>query len=256
MTSDIILEAVGLSKVFGGLVAVDNVSIQIRRQSMHAIIGPNGAGKTTLFNLLSGVMPPTTGQVLYKSQDITHISPQKRAALGIGRSYQITNIFPNLTVLENIRLAAQATGKDNFRMFKLADNFRGYIDRAEGVIDTVGLTGRELVIARNLPHGEKRKLELGIMIACDPELLLFDEPTAGMSSEQVPELINIINKVVQQKERTAILVEHRMDMVMSISDTITVMNQGRILAEGSPHEIANNRQVQTAYLGDLYGELA
>jgi branched-chain amino acid transport system ATP-binding protein len=176
--------------------------------------------------------------------------------MGIGRSYQITNIFPNLTVLENIRLAAQAMGKDNFKLFKLADKLQEYFIKAEEVIDMVGLNGREMIIARNLPHGEKRKLELGIMLACDPELLLFDEPTAGMSSEQVPELIKIINKVVQQKDRTAILVEHRMDMVMSISDIVTVMNQGRILAEGSPHEIANNKQVQTAYLGDLYGELA
>ncbi len=256
MVNEVLLEAVNLSKVFGGLVAVDDVSIQIKKQTMHAIIGPNGAGKTTLFNLLSGVMPPTSGQVFYKGNDITNNSPQKRAHMGIGRSYQITNIFPNLTVLENIRLAAQAMGKDNFKLFGLADKFQKYIDKAEEVIDTVGLSGRELIIARNLPHGEKRKLELGIMLACDPELLLFDEPTAGMSSEQVPELIKIINKVVQQKERTAILVEHRMDMVMSISDIVTVMNQGRILAEGSPHEIANNRQVQTAYLGDLYGELA
>lgn len=256
MENETLLKADNLSKVFGGLVAVDHVSIQIKRQTMHAIIGPNGAGKTTLFNLLSGVMPPTTGKVFYKDQDITKISPQKRAHLGIGRSYQITNIFSNLTVLENIRLAAQALGKDNFKLFSRADAFEGYIEKAIEIINIVGLTGREMVLARNLPHGEKRKLELGIMLACDPELLLFDEPTAGMSSEQVPELIEIINKVVQMKDRTAILVEHRMDMVMSISDVITVMNQGRILAEGSPHEIANNPQVQTAYLGDLYGELA
>ncbi len=256
MNNETLLEAVDLSKVFGGLVAVDHVSIQIKRQTMHAIIGPNGAGKTTLFNLLSGVMAPTTGQVIYKGQDITHISPQKRAHLGIGRSYQITNIFSNLTVLENIRLGAQALGKDNFKLFTRADAIQEYIDKAFEIINIVGLTGREMVLARNLPHGEKRKLELGIMLACDPELLLFDEPTAGMSSEQVPELIEIINKVVQMKERTAILVEHRMDMVMSISDVITVMNQGQILAEGSPHDISNNPQVQTAYLGDLYGELA
>ncbi|HCU58298.1 MAG TPA: ABC transporter ATP-binding protein [Anaerolineaceae bacterium] len=256
MSNEIILEAVNLSKVFGGLVAVDNVSIQIKKQTLHAIIGPNGAGKTTLFNMLSGVMPPTSGRVLYKDQDITHLSPQKRAHLGIGRSYQITNIFENLTVLENIRLGAQAMGKDNFKLFHRVDHYTGYIEKAEEVIATVGLSGREMVLARNLPHGEKRKLELGIMLACDPELLLFDEPTAGMSSEQVPELIKIINQVVQENDRTAILVEHRMDMVMSISDVITVMNQGRVLAEGSPHEIATNPLVQTAYLGDLYGELA
>jgi branched-chain amino acid transport system ATP-binding protein len=256
MTNETILEAVNLRKEFGGLVAVDGVDISIQKQTMHAIIGPNGAGKTTLFNLLSGVMPPSAGRVFYKGQDITHVSPQRRAHMGIGRSYQITNIFPNLTVLENIRLAAQAMGGDNFKLFRLADSFQNYLIKAQEVIETVGLTGRELIIARNLPHGEKRKLELGIMLACDPELLLFDEPTAGMSSEQVPELIEIINRVVKENNRTAILVEHRMDMVMSISDVITVMNQGRILAEGSPRDIASNSQVQTAYLGDLYGELA
>lgn len=256
MSNETILEAVNLSKVFGGLVAVDGVDIKIKRNTMHAIIGPNGAGKTTLFNLLSGVMPPTTGQVFYEGGDITNYSPQRRAHLGIGRSYQITNIFPNLSVLENIRLAAQAMGKDNFKLLHQADSFTQYIEKAEEIIDIVGLSGREMIYARNLPHGEKRKLELGIMLACDPELLLFDEPTAGMSSEQVPELINIIQKVVHDNDRTAILVEHRMDMVMSISEVVTVMNQGRILAEGNPREIANNPKVQTAYLGDLYGELA
>jgi branched-chain amino acid transport system ATP-binding protein len=201
-------------------------------------------------------MPPTQGEVFYKGENITSLPPYKRAHLGIGRSFQITNIFPNLTVIENIRLAAQAKGSDNFKLFHRADDFPQYIEQSIDVIDLVDLSGRAQFLARDLTHGEKRKLELGIMLACDPELLLFDEPTAGMSSEQVPELINIINKIVQQKERTAILVEHRMDMVMSISDIVTVMNQGRILAEGSPNEIANNKQVQIAYLGDLYGELA
>ncbi|MBW6464873.1 MAG: ABC transporter ATP-binding protein [Brevefilum sp.] len=256
MTTDFILEAKNLTKAFGGLVAVDDVSINIQAKTMHAIIGPNGAGKTTLFNLLSGVMPPTQGEVFYKGENITSLPPYKRAHLGIGRSYQITNIFPNLTVLENIRLAAQAKGRDNFKLFRRADEFQQYIDQAQEVMETVDLAGRAYFLARDLTHGEKRKLELGIMLACDPELLLFDEPTAGMSSEQVPELIDIINRIVQRHERTAILVEHRMDMVMSISDVVTVMNQGRILAEGSPGEIANNKQVQIAYLGDLYGELA
>ncbi len=255
MTNDIILEAKNLRKTFGGLVAVDDVSIQIHQQTMHAIIGPNGAGKTTLFNLLSGTLPPTNGKVFYMGNDITHLPPQKRAHLGIGRSFQITNIFPNLTVLENVRLAAQAMGKDNFRFLHLADNLDVYIQKAVEVIAQVGLQGREGIIVRNLPHGEKRKLELGIMLACEPELLLFDEPTAGMSSEQVPELINIIQKVVNEKSRTAVLVEHRMDVVMKISDSITVMSQGNVLAEGTPEEIANDKRVQKAYLGDLYGEL-
>jgi len=255
MKNEIILEAKNLRKAFGGLVAVDNVSVQIKERSMHAIIGPNGAGKTTLFNLLSGVMPPSQGMVFYKGNNITNFPPHRRAHLGIGRSFQITNIFPSLSVLENIRLAAQAIGKDNFKLLNLADAYTGYIERAEQVIEQVKLQGREKVLALNLPHGEKRKLELGIMLASDPELLLFDEPTAGMSSEQVPELIKIINQVVREGNRTAILVEHRMDMVMQISDTITVMSQGAVLTEGTPREIATNEQVQRAYLGDLYGEL-
>ena len=223
---------------------------------MHAIIGPNGAGKTTLFNLLCGVLPPTEGQVFYLGRDITQLPAHKIAHLGIGRSFQTTNIFANLSVLENIRLAAQSMGKDNYRILRHADNFQAYIDRAEEVIEQVGLTGRELMPARSLAHGEKRKLELGIMIASKPDLLLFDEPTAGLSSEQVPELINIINHLVKDNQRTAILVEHRMDMVMQVSDMVTVMSQGSILAEGSPAEIAGNTEVQRAYLGDLYGELA
>ena len=255
MKNEIILEAKNLRKAFGGLVAVDNVSVQIKERSMHAIIGPNGAGKTTLFNLLSGVMPPSQGMVFYKGNNITNFPPHRRAHLGIGRSFQITNIFPSLSVLENIRLAAQSIGKDNFKLLNLADAYIGYIERAEQVIEQVKLQGREKVLALNLPHGEKRKLELGIMLASDPELLLFDEPTAGMSSEQVPELIKIINQVVREGNRTAILVEHRMDMVMQISDTITVMSQGAVLTEGTPREIATNEQVQRAYLGDLYGEL-
>ncbi|HMN11977.1 MAG TPA: ABC transporter ATP-binding protein [Bellilinea sp.] len=256
MTDAIMMNCQNLTKVFGGLVAVDDVTLDIKEHSLHAIIGPNGAGKTTLFNLLSGMMPPTQGKVFFKGKDITHVPPHKRAHLGIGRSFQITNIFPNLTVLENLRLGAQAMGKDNFRALASADSLDRYIHDAMEVVQLVGLSNREFILARNLPHGEKRKLELGIMLASKPELLLFDEPTAGMSSEQVPELIEIINRVVREANRTAILVEHRMDMVMSVSDKITVMTQGHILAEGSPQEIAANKQVQAAYLGDLYGELA
>jgi branched-chain amino acid transport system ATP-binding protein len=251
-----ILETKNLRKEFGGLVAVEDVSIRVQAHSLHSIIGPNGAGKTTLFNLLSGVFPPTHGKVIYKGQDITHLPPHRMAHLGIGRSFQITNIFPNLSVLENIRLAAQAMGKNNFRLFTLADTFQRYIAKAHEVIAQVGLTGKESVLARALPHGDKRKLELGIMLASDPELLLLDEPTAGMSSEQVPALLEIIRSILALGNKTIILVEHRMDMVMSISDRITVMHLGNVLAEGTPHEIAANPTVQSAYLGALYGNLS
>ncbi len=253
---EIILEAKSLRKDFGGLVAVDDVSVQVRARTLHSIIGPNGAGKTTLFNLLSGTMPPTQGQVFFKGRDITHAPPYRMARLGLGRSFQITNIFSNLTVLENVRLAAQAVGGDNFKLLRHISGFRRYREKALDVIGQVGLRGREATPASALPHGDKRKLELGIMLASDPELLLLDEPTAGMSSEQVPALLEIIQGILASDDKTIVLVEHRMDVVMNISNFITVMHQGRVLAEGSPREIAANEAVQSAYLGALYGDLS
>jgi branched-chain amino acid transport system ATP-binding protein len=252
---EILLETKHLRKEFGGLIAVDDVSIQVRALTLHSIIGPNGAGKTTLFNLMSGLFPPTRGQVFFKGQDITHLPPHRMAALGIGRSFQITNIFPNLTVLENIRLAAQAMGRDNFRLLTSADSLRRYTDKAAAVIQMVGLAGKESARGLALSHGDKRKLELGIMLASDPQLLLLDEPTAGMSSEQVPALLEIIRSIMAVGDKTIILVEHRMDMVMSISDRITVMHLGNVLAEGSPQEISATQSVQDAYLGALYGKI-
>jgi len=251
----VILETKGLRKEFGGLVAVDDVSIRIIAHSLHSIIGPNGAGKTTFFNLLSGTMPPTRGQVFFKGRDITHLRPHQMAHLGIGRSFQITNIFSNLTVLENIRLAVQAVSSDNLKLFRHFAHFRPHRNKALEVIGRVGLQGREGMLASALPHGDKRKLELGIMLASEPEVLLLDEPTAGMSSEQVPALLEVIHNVMASGGKTVVLVEHRMDMVMSISDIVTVMHQGRVLAEGTPQEIAANKAVQSAYLGALYGDL-
>lgn len=250
-----LLEARNLQKIFGGLVAVDDVSVVIHEHTLHSIIGPNGAGKTTLFNMISGVMRPTRGQVMFKGHDITHLPTHQIAHRGIGRSFQITNIFPTLSVLEGIRLSAQAMGRDNFRLFTSAEKFPAYITKAEEIIALVGLQGKEYQLAMNLSHGEKRKLEIGIMLASDPDLLLLDEPTAGMSSEQVPELLEIIEKIRSMKNKTIVLVEHRMDMVMSISDRITVMHLGNVLAEGTPNEISNNQSVQDAYLGTLYGEI-
>lgn len=252
---DILLETVNVRKQFGGLVAVNDVSLTIHARQLHSIIGPNGAGKTTFFNLLSGTLPPTSGQIFYKGRDITHLPPHRIAHLGIGRSFQITKIFPNLTVLENIRLAAQAMGSDNYKILSHYQHFPQYLESAMHVIEQVGLAGREHSLASALPHGDKRKLELGIMLASNPEVLLLDEPTAGMSSEQVPALMDIIRAIMADGDKTVVLVEHRMDMVMSISDQITVMHEGRILAEGSPHEIASNKTVQSAYLGALYGDL-
>ncbi len=252
MADDIILETRKLRREFGALVAVADVSIQVRSRALHSIIGPNGAGKTTFFNLLSGNLTPTSGQVFYKGQDITRLPLHRTAHLGIGRSFQITNIFPTLTVLENIRLASQALGKDNFRLFRSHRHFKQYEERAWEIISQVGLKERALMPARTLPHGDQRKLELGMILAPDPELLLLDEPTAGMASEQVPELMALIQEIQRAGNKTVMLVEHNMNVVMNVSDAITVMHHGQVLAEGSPGEIAANETVQQAYLGALY----
>jgi branched-chain amino acid transport system ATP-binding protein len=253
MTSDdVILEARNLRKEFGGLVAVDDVSLRIRRGSTHSIIGPNGAGKTTFFNLLTGRYRPTRGTVLFNGEDVTHTPVHRRAHKGMGRSFQITNIFPNLTVLENVRLAAQALGGDNFSFLRRAESFRTYVERAESALELVGLGAQAGVLANVLPHGGKRKLELAIILASNPDLLLLDEPTAGMASEGVPELMQTIDTIQRQGGKTVVMVEHNMNVVMNVSDRITVMHLGRVLAEGTPAEIAADKTVQGVYLGTLY----
>ena len=249
---NIILETIDLRKEFDALVAVDDVSIKIRQHSLHSIIGPNGAGKTTFFNLLSGNLEPTRGKVVFKNRNITHQPVYKTIHCGIGRSFQITNIFPNLTVFENVRLACQALGKDNFKFYQNANSFTDINQRTMDVIRQVGLESQAYILARILPHGDQRKLELGMILAPDPEVLLLDEPTAGMAAEQVPELIELIQEIQKAGEKTVLLVEHNMNVVMSISDTITVMHMGKVLAEGTPSEIAADADVQTAYLGGLY----
>lgn len=255
MSENIILETRNVSKHFGGLKAVDRVSLQVQAGSLHSIIGPNGAGKTTFFNLLSGTLKPTSGQVFFRGRDITHVPIHRMVHLGLGRSFQITNIFPNLTVLENVRLAAQALGHDSLTVWRDVRQFPQYVARAEEVIQQVALGGKEHVLARTLPHGDKRKLELAILLAPDPAVLLLDEPTAGMASEQVPHLMEVINTIRTQGQKTVLLVEHRMDVVMRASDRITVMHQGQILADGAPAAIAANETVQHAYLGGLYRDV-
>jgi branched-chain amino acid transport system ATP-binding protein len=255
MADEIILRTEKLRREFGALVAVDDVSIAVKTRTLHSIIGPNGAGKTTFFNLVSGNLPPTRGRVFFKGQDITNVPLHRTAHLGMGRSFQITNIFPNLTVLENVRLAAQAMGHSNFRFWRPYDVFGDYLARAHEVMAQVGLDAVAYVPARTLPHGDQRKLELAMILAPDPELLLLDEPTAGMASEQVPDLMALIQRIQEEGQKTVMLVEHNMNVVMGYSDKITVMHQGAVLAEGAPGEIAANETVQTAYLGGLY-ELA
>jgi branched-chain amino acid transport system ATP-binding protein len=252
MSNDIIIETVNLTKQFGALVAVDNVSLQVHQGVLHAIIGPNGAGKTTFFNLLSGNIEPTSGRVFFKGEEITHQPVHRMIHYGMGRSFQITNIFPNLTVFENIRLASQSLEKVNYKFWMDASRLTTCERRTWEVIEKVGLRDRAYLPARTLPHGDQRKLELGMIIAPDPQVLLLDEPTAGMAAEQVPGLIALIKEIQKTGSKTIMLVEHNMNVVMSISDVITVMHLGRILAQGAPADIAANKEVQTAYLGGLY----
>ncbi|MEM6530066.1 MAG: ABC transporter ATP-binding protein [Chloroflexota bacterium] len=253
--TDAILQAGHLRKEFGGLVAVAEVTLNVQRGSIHSIIGPNGAGKTTLFNLLSGKYKPTSGQVTFNGKDITPLPPFKRAQMGMGRSYQITNIFPNLTVLENVRLAAQRDSNVWRNVLRLKEAFRDHYDEAHEILEIVHLGKDVDTVANSLPHGGKRKLELAILLATKPELLLLDEPTAGMASEQVPELIGVIDDIRKQGNRTVVLVEHNMNVVMGISDRITVMNYGSVIAEGTPTQISSNETVQSVYLGGLYESL-
>ncbi len=255
MTSTI-LQTEDLRKEYGALVAVNDISISIESGTLHSVIGPNGAGKTTLFNLLSGTIAPTSGKIFHKGEDITGTPVHQMIHRGIGRSFQITNIFPFLSVFENVRLAAQATGADDLRFWKEASTLSEYIDRADRVLGDVGLESESLKPANTLSHGDQRKLELAMILAPDPEVLLLDEPTAGMASEQVPELMDLIGRIQASGGKTVVLVEHNMNVVMQASDRITVMHLGSVLAEGSPVEIADNEMVQEAYLGSPYEEEA
>jgi branched-chain amino acid transport system ATP-binding protein len=245
-----ILETQGLTVRFGGLVAVDNVSLKVKPGTFQSIIGPNGAGKTTLFNLICGVYKPTAGKVLLRGKEITGLPPHKISHLGLGRSFQITNIFPNLTVLENVRLAIQSRANVGYRFWALATSFKEFEDRAREVLAQVNLLDRERVVANSLAHGDKRKLEIGMLLATKSEVLLLDEPTAGMSHDDVPAILEVIEQI-KQTGMTVLLVEHKMDIILSVSDRVTVLRLGAVIAEGTPTEIAADPLVRSAYLGGM-----
>ena len=253
MEPEIILETVDVAKSFGGLAANQGISIKVPARTLRSVIGPNGAGKTTLFNLISGIYKPTAGRILFRGEDITGLPPHQIARKGIGRSFQITNLFPELTVLENVRLAAQACGRHSWHLWRPAQSLREYTEKAEEALATVGLTNRARALARELAHGEKRKLEIAILLATDPVVMLLDEPTAGMSREEVPGIIEVIERIKAQRSRTILMVEHKMDIVLGISDAITVLSLGKVIAEGTPAEIVANETVQAAYLGASHG---
>lgn len=251
-----IIETRDLSISFGGHKAVDSVSISVPENHFKSIIGPNGAGKTTFFNLLSGQLAATKGQIFFKGKEITKRSPTERTRLGIGRSFQITNVFPNLSVLENVRLAVQSQAGTRFQMLAHYKKYKEFEEKAEAWLELVLLQNKKEILARNLAHGEKRKLEIAMLLALNTEVLLLDEPTAGMSVEEVPAILEVIKKIKQARNRTIILIEHKMDMILDLSDSVMVLFNGRLLADGTPEDIMKNETVQSAYLGGLYDDSA
>jgi branched-chain amino acid transport system ATP-binding protein len=223
--------------------------MHVRDGEFLSIIGPNGAGKTTFFNVVSGVYRPTGGRILFRGRDVTHVSAANRARNGMARSFQLSNIFPTLSVWENVRLAAQAQGKERFQLLRSFQRYRRYIDRAESALGLVGLGERMSVPAVSLSHGDKRKLELAIVIAMEPDVLLLDEPTSGVSAEDVPAMVDLIRRIREVEKKTVLMVEHKMGVVLNLSDRIAVLHQGKLLAIDTPANIQNNPVVQSAYLG-------
>ncbi len=249
MSAEPIIETKDLTIRFGGHVAVDQVNLQVEPFTLKSIIGPNGAGKTTFFNLLTGQHKATGGKVFFKGQDITGLGPAMRTRLGMGRSFQLTNIFPVLSVLENVRVAIQSRRGFGLNFWRNYLHFSETEDQAYVILKDLLLDDKWAAPASSLTHGEQRKLELAILMALDPEILFLDEPTAGMGQEEVPAILEILGKVKSSRDRTILLVEHKMDMIMALSDSIAVLQNGRLIADGDPDTIYGSREVQEAYLG-------
>lgn len=242
-----LLEISRLSKDFGALRAVNDFNSQVEMGSLHAVVGPNGAGKTTLFNLISGFLKPTEGEIIFNGKDITTMPPHQMAHLGMRRSFQVLTLFSELTVLENVRLAIQARSQKNFNFFRRAMSMRDMVKQALDILDLLGLADVAERKAGELSHGKQRYLDIGIAMAGGGILLLLDEPTSGLVYDEIPRMGETIKKLTPQM--TILLIEHRIEMVLSISDRITVLDYGRVIAEGPPDVIRGNEEVSKAYLG-------
>jgi branched-chain amino acid transport system ATP-binding protein len=240
-----ILRAESLTVRFGGLTALNGVDVQVQRGEIRAIIGPNGAGKSTFFNCLTGVLRPTSGRVLLNGEDVTGLPPNRISQKGIARSYQITNILPNATALENVRIAAQSR-RHSWSLLTHHRSYRDIIDKAEVALQAVGLRPKADELAANLSHGEQRNLEIGIALATEPQLLCLDEPTAGMSAAETHDTMELVRRIA--KDLTIMIVEHDMQVVMELAQRITVLHYGEVLAEGTPAEIQRNPKVLEVYL--------
>jgi branched-chain amino acid transport system ATP-binding protein len=251
MADDVILETEGLTKEFRGFVAVKDVALRTRRGTVHALIGPNGAGKTTCFNLLTKFLTPTRGRIMYKGRDITRLRPADVARLGLVRSFQISAVFPHLTVLENVRIALQRQRGASFDFWRSDRVLGSYDERARELLEAVGLAEFADATAVELPYGRKRALEIATTLALDPEMLLLDEPMAGMGHEDVGRIAGLIRRVAAN--RTVLMVEHNLGVVADLSDTITVLARGEVLAEGDYHAVSRDPKVVQAYLGTAHG---
>lgn len=247
MEDSVLVEARGVSKHFGGLHVLTDVDIKVKLSTIHSIIGPNGAGKTTFFNLFTGFYPVSSGIFLFKGEDITNLPPYKVSRKGIARSFQITSIFPELSVYENVRVAAQTTSHGSANFLRPHTALKGAIEKADEVLGMIGLGGKRSVVSRNLSYGEKRILDIGISLATDPELILLDEPMAGLQAADMQWMMKLVEEISQKL--TVVLIDHNIDLVVALSDRITVLNQGMVIADGTPAEIQDNETVQQAYLG-------
>lgn len=247
MSNDYILETRDLTREFKGFVAVDRVNLRVRRGSIHALIGPNGAGKTTVFNLLTKFLPVSSGQIFYKGRDITPLKAAEVARDGMVRSFQISAVFPHLTVLENVRIGLQRQLGTSYHFWKPESSLYQLNDRARALLDEVDLGSFADTITVNLPYGRKRALEIATTLALDPELMLLDEPTQGMGHEDVGRVVELIRKVAAN--RTVLMVEHNMNVVSHLSDTITVLARGSVLAEGPYETVSQDPRVLEAYVG-------
>ena len=234
---------------FGGHVAVNAVTCSFEPGTLTAIVGPNGAGKTTYFNLISGQLKASSGTVKLGGRDLSGLSPSARTKAGLGRAFQLTNLFPNLSVLENVRLAVQAHLHDGLNLWSIWSDHRDLTRRAHEILESVALNDKQHMPVASLPHGDQRKLEVALLMALDPQVYMFDEPTAGMSHDEAPVILNLIRALKQDKSKTILLVEHKMDVVRELADRIIVLTNGTLVADGDPAEVIASPVVQEAYLG-------
>ncbi|UWQ61953.1 ABC transporter ATP-binding protein [Leisingera caerulea] len=244
-----LLETDALTVRFGGHVAVDAVSCSFHAGELTAIVGPNGAGKTTYFNLISGQIPASSGTVRLMGEDITRLGVASRCRRGLGRAFQLTNLFPSLTVLENVRLVIQSRQHKGFGLFSMADSHTELTVAALAILERVRLDTQKDQLVSELPHGDQRKLEVALLIGLDPTVYMFDEPTAGMSVDEAPVILDLIAEIKADRERTVLLVEHKLDVIRSLADRIIVLHNGALAADGPPADVMASAVVQEAYMG-------